>query len=185
MAKKNFLEVKDIFFYTKKASTACAACFELLRDSLINQKETLKAEYEEPKKSEDGRPNPEGSRLKFTPEKDGKEHQVWLALKPTKKSKKIKPVLVEKIGSGKEIDLLEFDRKNVEGVDEEKNVQHWEESNYFRTKVQAFLEDYYPKTFGPQAALEIENIEYKEESKKELDEKQVEQLSKAIKDAEV
>lgn len=187
--RKNFIESKDNVYYQKKSVTACVASLELIRDLTLSQEKILKVNVLKKEKSEAEKKaknlddlaiinlNPDDSKLRFIPLKDGLVHTLYVSIQEIgeENNKHREAQLVEEITkfelksdkepSGGDVKtILSF---NINDIDREVelNQPNWEKSPYFTKVVRETLEKYIPETFGDQARVSFEEIEYKEPPK--------------------
>lgn len=187
--QKNFIESKDNVYYQKKSVTACVASLELIRDLTLSQEKILKVNVLKKEKSEAEKKaknlddlaiinlNPDDSKLRFIPLKDGLVHTLYVSIQEIgeENNKHCEAQLVEEITkfeiqsnkepSGGDIKtILSFNLNDIDR-EVELNQPHWEKSPYFTKVVRETLERYIPATFGDQARINFEDIEYKEPPK--------------------
>lgn len=187
--QKNFIESKDNVYYQKKSVTACVASLELIRDLTLSQEKILKVNVLKKEKSEAEKKvknlddlaiinlNPDDSKLRFIPLKDGLVHTLYVSIQEIgeENNKHREAQLVEettkfefqsnKEPSGGDIKtILSFNLNDIDR-EVELNQPHWEKSPYFTKVVRETLERYIPATFGDQARINFEDIEYKEPPK--------------------
>lgn len=187
--QKNFIESKDNIYYQKKSVTACVASLELIRDLVFSQDKVLKVKVLTKEKTEAEKNaksledlqvinlTPDDSKLRFIPLKDGLVHTLYVSIQEIgeNENKHREAQLIEEISKFELIEKDEPENKSTKTIlafdinqickEKELNQPNWEKSSYFTKTVKETLEKYIPETFGDQARISLEEIEYKEPPK--------------------